>query len=135
MFRHLVVPVDGSPASLAALPVALRLAKDMGAAVEVVGVYDLNDVTLVKERVRVELEQLGATTAVAFTLFMSSEPAAEVIGELARSRPGSVGRDELARQGKVGGDRGERGGRRAASDRRTCRDGRSQLRDQNRRAR
>jgi nucleotide-binding universal stress UspA family protein len=40
MFHHLVVPVDGSRASFAAVPVALRMADAVGGGVEVVTVVD-----------------------------------------------------------------------------------------------
>jgi nucleotide-binding universal stress UspA family protein len=90
MFRHLVVPIDGSPMSLGALPVAIRIAKEVAGRITVVGVYDLDDATPVRRAVEREFDRLGPATIEPCRLVLSNEPAAEVIAEIAASTPDAL---------------------------------------------
>ena len=87
MFRNFVVPVDGSPASFDALPVAARMANEIGGTVELVAVHNHADVTFVNDAVERELQRLRPTTVKPCRFVMTGESVADAITDIVRSRP------------------------------------------------
>jgi nucleotide-binding universal stress UspA family protein len=90
MLRQLVVPVNDSRASFDALPVAVRIAREVVGTITVVGVYDVDDVRPVRHRVERELERLGFDALEPCRFVLSNEPAADVIADVAASTPDSL---------------------------------------------
>jgi nucleotide-binding universal stress UspA family protein len=87
MLRHFVVPVDGSRASFDALPIAVRFAKEVDGQVTVIGVYDVNDVSLVRRAVEREIARLGAPALGSCRFVLSNEHPADVIVDIVSSTP------------------------------------------------
>jgi nucleotide-binding universal stress UspA family protein len=90
MLRHLVVPVDGSRASFDALPVAVRFAKEVDGQVTVIGVYDVDDVNLVRQAVEREFARLGTSAVGSCRFVLSNEHPADVIVDIVSSTPDAL---------------------------------------------
>jgi nucleotide-binding universal stress UspA family protein len=90
MLRHLVVPVDGSRASFNALPVAMRFAKEVNGHVTVIGVYDVDDVSLVRQAVEHHIARLGPPAAGSCRFVLSNEHPADVIVDIVSSEPDAL---------------------------------------------
>ena len=86
MLRHFVVPVDGSRASFDALPVAIRFAKEVDGQVTVIGVYDVDDVSLVRHAVEDEIARLGKPVE-SCRFVLTNEHPADVIVDIVSSTP------------------------------------------------
>jgi nucleotide-binding universal stress UspA family protein len=87
MLRHFVVPVDGSRASFDALPIAVRFAKEVDGQVTVIGVYDVDDVSLVRRAVEDEIARLGPPAPGSCRFVLSNERPADVIVDIVSSTP------------------------------------------------
>jgi nucleotide-binding universal stress UspA family protein len=90
MLRHLVVPVDGSRASFDALPVAVRFAKEVDGHVTVIGVHDVDDVSLVRHTVEDEIARLGTPALGSCRFVLSNEHPADVIVDIVSSTPDAL---------------------------------------------
>jgi nucleotide-binding universal stress UspA family protein len=76
--------------SLDALPVAIRIAKQVAAEITVVGVFDLDDASRVRHEVEREIERLRPAHTEPCHFVLTHEPAAGVIAEFTASLPDAV---------------------------------------------
>lgn len=96
MFEHLVVPVDGSEESLAAVPIAVAMAEQVAGTVEVVTVVDPvhDDVAAESAKLSTTIEHLGARFAagsvVPTTLVLAGDDVAETIVDHVTKRDGAM---------------------------------------------
>lgn len=92
MFRHLIVPVDGSPNSWRSFPVALALAKRCGGNIQVVKVArDPVNGRDAKKRLDEELEQRGPfDVAVTTDVRLTNGSVADELSQLVLLHPGAV---------------------------------------------
>lgn len=87
MFKHLLVPVDGSPTSLLAVDKAAGLAKAFGSAVTLVSVVDNYPFTgLGGDYVFGQVEYLAAATANANAALTKAQTALQALGVTADRR-------------------------------------------------
>jgi nucleotide-binding universal stress UspA family protein len=90
MFKHLIVPIDGSPASFDAVPVAARLATTVGGTFEVVSVRPPCGFANSKRALDRELDRLQGTSPESCKFLMTDEEASEAIGNIVRTSPHSL---------------------------------------------
>ena len=91
MFQKLIVPVDGSVASLAAVPVAARMAAAVAGRFEVVTVVDrLADVALARDALDRDLATLTAVADPIERHVLAGDTVAQVIASRVDETPGSM---------------------------------------------
>ena len=91
MFNHLIVPVDGSLASFAAVPVAARMARAVGGNVEVVTVVDrLADVALARDALDLDLVDLANVAVPLERRVLTGDSVAGVIARHVAETPGAM---------------------------------------------
>jgi nucleotide-binding universal stress UspA family protein len=90
MFKHLIVPIDGSPASFYALPVASRLATAFDAQLEVISVRGHFEMASSKRALERELDRLRDVSGASCQLLITDETAAQAISDMVRSTPDSL---------------------------------------------
>src|SRR4051812_14064271 len=91
MFQRLIVPVDGSHASLAVVPVAARMATAVAGSFEVITVVDhLADIGLARDALDRDLAELiGVPEAIEHHV-LAGDTVAEVIARRVDATPGSM---------------------------------------------
>jgi nucleotide-binding universal stress UspA family protein len=91
MFQKLIVPVDGSVASLAAVPVAARMAAAVAGSFEVVTVVDrLADVALARDALDRDLAALAGVPDHTERHVLAGDTVAQVIARRVDETPGSM---------------------------------------------
>jgi nucleotide-binding universal stress UspA family protein len=91
MFQKLIVPVDGSLASFAAVPVAARMARAVGGNVEVVTVVDrLADVVLARDALDLDLVDLANVAVPLERRVLTGDSVAGVIARHVAETPGAM---------------------------------------------
>jgi nucleotide-binding universal stress UspA family protein len=91
MFQHLIVPIDGSAHSWTALPIATRMAAEVGGKVEVVTVVDrLADVALARDEIDRGLESYRDTLADPIVTVLAKDDVALALAEHLESINGSM---------------------------------------------
>ena len=91
MFQSLIVPVDGSVASFAAVPVAARMAKAVGGSFEIVTVVDrLADVALARDAHDRDLADVKFVDATVDRHVLTGDDVANVIARRVDETPGAM---------------------------------------------
>lgn len=91
MFQKLIVPVDGSVASFAAVPVAARMAAAVAGSFEVVTVVDrLADVALARDALNRDLDALTGLPDKVERHVLAGDTVAQVIARRVDETPGSM---------------------------------------------
>ena len=91
MFQKLIVPVDGSAASFAAVPVAARMAAAVAGSFEVVTIVDrLADVALARDALDRHLAELTGVPEEIERHVLAGETVAQVIARRVEETPGSM---------------------------------------------
>ena len=104
MFQHLVVPIDGSAASWASVPIAARMAASVDGKLDVVTVVDrLADVGPAQADLRDGLVRLGELAVEPMAQVLASDSVARAVADHVEVPVRGDGRDEFARARSVGG--------------------------------
>ena len=91
MFQKLIVPVDGSTASFAAVPVAARMAAAVGGAVEVITVVDgLADIALARDVLDRDLADMGTLPVPLERRVLSGDSVPRMIALHVEQTPGAM---------------------------------------------
>jgi nucleotide-binding universal stress UspA family protein len=90
VFKNLIVPIDGSPASFDALPVAARFATAVDGTLQVVSVRPQSGVATSKRALDRELDRLQGLSPEPCTIVVTNESVAEAISDIVRTTPDSL---------------------------------------------
>jgi len=90
MFNHLLVPIDGSPASFDALPVAAQLAAAVNGKVDVISVRKHSGGASSKRALDREIDRVQHDSPVVCRIVMTDESVADAMSDLVRSTSDSL---------------------------------------------
>jgi nucleotide-binding universal stress UspA family protein len=90
MFKHFIVPIDGSPASFDALPVAAQLATAVGGKIDVISVRRHSGVASSTRALERELDRVQHDSPEVCRIVTTDESVADAISDIVRSTPDSL---------------------------------------------